>query len=52
MNSSTYFRDWLYRVYKPCAIVYSSEKICALIASFVLGGIVIYYIDRLEKRNS
>ena len=27
MNSSTYFRDWLYRVYKPCAIVYSSEKI-------------------------
>lgn len=33
-------------------IVYSSEKICALIASFVLGGIVIYYIDRLEKRNS
>ena len=26
MNSSTYFRDWLNSIYKPCALVYSSEK--------------------------
>ena len=26
MNSSTYFRDWLNNIYKPCALVYSSEK--------------------------
>ena len=27
MNSSTYFRDWLYTAYKPCILVYSSEKV-------------------------
>ena len=27
MNTSTYFRDWIYTVYKPCALVYSSEKV-------------------------
>ena len=26
MNTSTYFRDWLYNTYKPCALVYTSEK--------------------------
>ena len=30
MNTSTYFRDWLYTVYKPCILVYSSEKVKAL----------------------
>ena len=27
MNTSTYFRDWLYTIYKPCILVYSSEKV-------------------------
>ena len=26
MNTSNYFRDWLFNIYKPCALVYSSEK--------------------------
>ena len=26
MNTSTYFRDWLFNIYKPCALVYASEK--------------------------
>ena len=26
MNTSTYFRDWLFNTYKPCGIVYTSEK--------------------------
>ena len=30
MNTSTYFRDWIYQVYKPCVIVYSSEKVKSL----------------------
>ena len=30
MNSSTYFRDWLFQVYKPCIVVYSTEKIKSL----------------------
>ena len=33
-------------------IVFTTEKICALIVCFVLGGIVIYYINQLEKNNS
>ena len=33
-------------------ITLSTEKICGLIVSFVLGGIVIYYLDKLEKKNS
>ena len=33
-------------------IRFTSEKVCGLIVSFILGGIVIYYIDKLEKRNS
>ena len=30
----------------------TTEKVCGLIVSFVLGGIVIYYLDKLEKNNS
>ena len=26
MNTSTYFRDWLFNTYKPCALVYASDK--------------------------
>ena len=26
MNTSTYFRDWLFFTYKPCSLVYSSQK--------------------------
>ena len=26
MHNSTYFRDWLFNTYKPCALVYSSQK--------------------------
>ena len=26
MNTSNYFKDWLFNIYKPCALVYSSEK--------------------------
>ncbi|MBR3661639.1 MAG: DUF368 domain-containing protein [Bacilli bacterium] len=33
-------------------ITLSTEKICGLIISFVFGGIVIYYLDKLEKKNS
>ena len=33
-------------------ITFSAEKICGLIVSFVLGGIIIYYLDRLENKNS
>jgi len=31
MNTSTYFRDWLYTIYKPCILVYSSEKVKQLL---------------------
>ena len=33
-------------------ITFSAEKICGLIVSFVLGGIIIYYLDKLENKNS
>ena len=33
-------------------LVLSTEKICGLIVSFIFGGIVIYYLDKLEKKNS
>ena len=33
-------------------LVLSTEKICGLIVSFVLGGVLIYLLDRLEKKNS
>ena len=33
-------------------LVLSTEKICGLIVSFVLGGIVIYLLNKLEKKNS
>lgn len=33
-------------------ITFTTEKICGLIVSFVLGGIVIYYLNKLEKNNS
>lgn len=33
-------------------INFTTEKICGLIVSFILGGIVIYYLDKLEKKNS
>ena len=33
-------------------IKFNAEKICGLLVSFILGGIVIYYVDKLEKKNS
>ena len=33
-------------------LVLSTEKICGLIVSFVLGGVLIYFLDKLEKKNS
>ena len=30
----------------------TTEKVCGLIVSFILGGIVIYYLNKLEKNNS
>ena len=33
-------------------IAFTAEKVCGLIVSFVLGGVVIYYLDKLEKKNS
>ena len=33
-------------------ITFSAEKICGLLISFVLGGIVIYYLNKLENKNS
>lgn len=33
------------------SIRFTTEKICGLIISFILGGIVIYYLDKLEKNN-
>lgn len=33
-------------------IIWSTEKICGLLASFVLGGIVIYGLYKLENKNS
>ena len=32
-------------------ITLSTEKICGLIVSFVLGGVLIYFLDRLENKN-
>lgn len=32
-------------------IVFDSQTICALLACFVLGGAVIYYIDRLQNKS-
>ena len=34
------------------SIKLTTEKVCGLIVSFVLGGIVIYYLDKIEKKNS
>ena len=31
MNTSTYFRDWFFNTYKPCGVVYTSEKAKKLI---------------------
>ena len=31
MNTSTYFRDWLFNIYKPSILVYASEKAKSLI---------------------
>lgn len=33
-------------------IVWSAEKICGLLASFTLGGVVIYFLNSLENKNS
>ena len=33
-------------------LVLTTEKICGLIVSFVLGGVLIYFLDKLEKKNS
>ena len=33
-------------------LILSTEKVCGLIVSFVLGGVLIYLLDRLEKKNS
>ena len=33
-------------------LVLSTEKICGLLVSFVLGGVLIYFLDKLEKKNS
>ena len=33
-------------------INFTAEKICGLIVSFILGGIIIYYLDKLERKNS
>jgi len=33
-------------------IKFTPEKICGLLISFILGGIIIYYLNKLEKRNS
>lgn len=33
-------------------ITFTPEKICGLIVSFVLGGIIIYYLNKLENKNS
>ena len=33
-------------------IDFTTEKICGLIVSFIFGGIVIYYLNKLEKNNS
>ena len=29
-----------------------TEKICGILASFTLGGVVIYLLNKLEKKNS
>lgn len=33
-------------------LILSTEKVCGLIVSFVLGGVLIYFLDKLEKKNS
>lgn len=33
-------------------IKFTPEKICGLLVSFILGGIIIYYLNKLEKKNS
>ena len=33
-------------------ITFTAEKICGLIVSFILGGIIIYYLNKLENKNS
>ena len=33
-------------------LVLSTEKICGLLVSFILGGVLIYFLDKLEKKNS
>ena len=34
------------------SITFTTEKVCGLIVAFVLGGIVIYYLNKLEKNSS
>ena len=31
MITSTYFRDWIFKIYRPCALVYSTESAKKLI---------------------
>ena len=31
MSTSTYFRDWIFKIYRPCALVYSTESAKKLI---------------------
>ena len=33
-------------------IKFTTEKTCGLLVSFILGGIIIFYLDKLEKKNS
>ena len=33
-------------------LVLSTEKVCGLIVCFVLGGVLIYFLDKLENKNS
>ena len=33
-------------------LVLTTEKVCGLIVSFVLGGVLIYFLDKLEKKNT
>lgn len=33
-------------------IVWTAEKTCGILASFTLGGIVIYFLNKLENKNS
>ena len=63
MNNSTYFRDWVFNTYKPCGIVYATEKSKNIIkknnlspADFlmcrnvsIIFSCFIYFVLRLSK---